>query len=272
MPKFSAPDGTQLHYTDEGTGTPILCLSGLTRNGQDFNYMAPYFSDIRLIRMDYRGRGQSDWAAPETYTVPTETKDALALLDYLGLDKVGVIGTSRGGIIAMFMALTAKSRLMGACLVDVGPELNTTGLDAIKGYIGKNPVVQNIEDLARARARMLHGFANVPDSRWLEEARLHYIATDDGLKINYDPGLAKIFAANTSASTDSWAMFEAMEGLPIALIRAANSDLLSSDTAAKMRQKRPDMIFADVPDRGHVPFLDEPQSITAIRAWVETLS
>ena len=268
MPKFFAADGTRIHFTDEGEGLPVLCLSGLTRNGTDFDYLAPYLTGIRHIRMDYRGRGQSDWADPASYAVPVEAGDALALLDHLGIDKAAIIGTSRGGIIAMFLALTAKDRLRGACLVDVGPVLNTEGLDTIKGYIGKNPVTKNLHDLARARARMLHGFANVPDSRWLEEAQKHYIETPDGITINYDPQLAQVFnAANTGG--DAWPMFDAMSGLPIALVRAANSDLLTRETAHQMQTRRPDMIFVDVADRGHVPFLDEPEAVAAIQSWLD---
>ena len=48
------------------------------------------------------------------------------------------------------------------------------------------------------------------------------------------------------------------------MIRGANSDLLSRETAARMRDARPDLIFAEVPERGHCPFLDEPESLEAI--------
>jgi len=63
-------------------------------------------------------------------------------------------------------------------------------------------------------------------------------------------------------------MFDACAGLPLALIRGANSDLLSAEVAAEMQARRPDMIFANVPDRGHVPFLDEPQAVAALTAWL----
>jgi pimeloyl-ACP methyl ester carboxylesterase len=84
--RFTAPDGTGLHITDEGPrdGKVVLCLSGLTRNGTDFDYVAPYLADVRLIRMDYRGRGRSDWADPSTYQVAVEAADVLALLHHLG--------------------------------------------------------------------------------------------------------------------------------------------------------------------------------------------
>jgi hypothetical protein len=35
-----------------------------------------------------------------------------------------------------------------------------------------------------------------------------------------------------------------------------------------MRRRRPDMIFAEVPGRAHVPFLDEPESLQVIHAFL----
>ena len=272
MPEFLAPDGIRIHYSDEGEGPAILALSGLTRNGSDFDYVAPHLLGNRLIRMDYRGRGESGWSDPDTYTISTEAGDALALLDHLGIEKTAVLGTSRGGLIAMLLAAIAKPRLTGVCLVDIGPELSSSGLDVIKNYIGKNPVQKTYDEAALMRSELLSGFNNVPESRWREEVQKHYTETPEGLKINYDPALRDaVIAAGTQPTPDLWPLFDAFEGLPLALIRGENSDLLSRQTAAEMSRRRPDMIRTDVPDRGHVPFLDEPQSLEALRAWLTLL-
>jgi len=272
MQKFQTHDGLSLAYSDQGSGLPVLCLSGLTRNADDFNYIAPHLGDVRLIRMDYRGRGQSDWADPATYTVPVEALDALALLDHLGLEQAAILGTSRGGLIAMLLAATAKDRLLGVCLNDIGPVVDMGGLAMIKTYLGRNPPQKTYAEAAKARAVFYREFNNVPDSRWLEEVRMHLVDTGDGLTINYDPDLARIFESTDPtadpAPPDFWPAFDALADLPLATIRGANSNLLSADTATEMRRRRPDMIFAEIPDRGHVPFLDEPPAVETIRAWV----
>jgi len=131
MPFFRTSDGTNLHYTDAGQGTPVIALAGLTRNGGDFDHVAPKLP-CRLIRLDYRGRGQSDWADPATYTIPQEAQDTLALMDHLGIDKAAILGTSRGGLIAMLIAATAKDRLLGVALNDIGPEIADAGMKIIK--------------------------------------------------------------------------------------------------------------------------------------------
>lgn len=139
---FTTKDGAKLAYSDEGAGLPLLCLAGLTRTMADFNYLRPHLpppqsGQLRLIRMDYRGRGASDWTGH--YTVLREAQDALELLDHLGVAQVAVLGTSRGGLIGMALAAMAKPRLLGLRLNDVGPVIERAGLERIFDYIGRNP-------------------------------------------------------------------------------------------------------------------------------------
>ena len=272
MPHFTAPDGTNLHYDETGDGQPLLCLSGLTRNATDFDYVLPHLSGLRVIRMDYRGRGGSDWADPATYTIPVEAQDALALLDHLGIARAPILGTSRGGLIGMTLAAVAKARLAGLCLNDIGPEIAPAGMDAIRAYVGRNPAEKTYDEAAGMRAALLAGFEDVPEGRWDVEVRKHYHETADGLQINYDPKLRDaVLATADQPMPDLWPLFDALQDLPTALIRGANSDLLSPETYAEMRRRRPDMIATEVPGRGHVPFLDEPEALAAIHAWLEQL-
>lgn len=267
---FIARDGARLAYSEEGEGLPLLCLPGLTRTMADFDYLRPHLPPCRLIRMDYRGRGASDWTGAATYTVPQEGQDALALLDHLGVDRAAILGTSRGGLIGMLLAAVAKDRLLGLCLNDIGPDIHRPGLTRIFDYVGRNPASKTHEALAEALPRNMPGFANIPSDRWLAEARLHYSATETGLKITYDPALRDAFlAAFDGPPADLWPLYDACAGLPMALIRGANSDLLTVETVAEMRRRHPDLIFAEVPDRAHIPFLDEGESLAAIHAFLK---
>jgi pimeloyl-ACP methyl ester carboxylesterase len=278
MRYFAASDGARLAYRDEGEGLPLLALSGLTRTGTDFDYLAPHLSalypeGVRLIRLDYRGRGGSDRTGSDSYTVPREAQDALELLDHLGLDSAAVLGTSRGGMIGMYLVAVARARLRGLCLNDVGPALNHAGLARIKDYVGRNPAARDHADLARKLPNAMPEFANVPESRWLQEAQRHSVETEQGLRNNYDPALRESFlAAFEGPEIDLWPLFDLAAGLPLALIRGANSDLLSPETAAEMRRRRPDMVFAEVPNRGHIPFLDEAEALSAIRDWLRLIA
>ena len=272
MPRFTTSDGLSLHYTDEGKGIPLLCLAGLTRDGRDFDFVAPHLGGVRLIRLDYRGRGQSDWGPFETYQIPVEGRDALELLDHLGLERAAVLGTSRGGLIAMVLAATAKDRLLGVALNDIGPEIADTGLEVIKGYLGRRPPHKTHAEVAKRRAEVMTMFTNVPESRWLEEAQRLFVETPAGLELTYDPKLRDaVLGQGTQPAPDLWPLFDALAGLPLCGIRGANSDLLTAETFAEMMRRRADMIAVEVPDRGHIPFLDEPEALDALRRWIRML-
>ncbi|PJI85096.1 pimeloyl-ACP methyl ester carboxylesterase [Yoonia maricola] len=271
MPSYTSADGLNLHYSDEGEGLPLIALAGLTRNGADFDHVAPHLP-VRLIRPDYRGRGQSDWADPATYTIPQEAADVLALMDHLGLERAAVLGTSRGGLIAMFLAATAKDRLMGVALNDIGPVIDDKGIAVIKDYIGRNPAQNTYAEAAEARAKLWSHFQDVPMDRWLAEVKAHYKQTDAGLVIRYDPKLRDaVLSADVKLTPDLWPLFDALTDLPLALIRGANSDLLTIETADEMARRRPDMIRVDIAGRGHVPFLDEPGAVDALHRWLEKM-
>lgn len=273
MKKFQTSDGLTLAFHDEGQGQPVLCLPGLTRNSNDFNFLAPHMRDVRLIRLDYRGRGESDYDPNwQNYSVPVEARDVVELLDHLGLEKAAMIGTSRGGMISLVLAMVAKNRLSGVLLNDIGPEMDMKGLALIADYIGRKPAYKTFAEAAADRPNVMPDFANVPYDRWLAEVSGQYFETPDGLALRYDAKLRDaVIGTLTGDAPDLWPFFDALEGLPLALLRGANSNLLTPQTAAEMRKRRPDMIYAEVPDRGHIPFLDEPESLATITQWLEKI-
>lgn len=271
MSTFRTSDGLSLYFEDEGAGIPLLCLPGLTRTTQDFQYVTPHLPSCRLIKLDYRGRGQSQWdEAWQNYTLPVEIRDVMELMDHLSLPSVAILGTSRGGLIAMRLAAAAPDRLLGVALNDIGPELDPAGLAGIMTYLGKRPAARTHAEAAAALPIVLKQFENVPPERWMQEARTHFRAGKDGLDFTYDPHLRDAVKAG-GTMLDLWPFFDALAGKPVALIRGAASDLLSAETARKMQARRPDLIYAEAPGRGHVPFLDEPEAIVAIRTWMERM-
>ncbi|MEM9010130.1 MAG: alpha/beta hydrolase [Pseudomonadota bacterium] len=272
--RFAVADRLQLAFVDSGgPGTPVLCLAGLTRNMADFAPVAERLGGRRrIIRLDSRGRGASDWD-PDVmnYTVPVEAQDALALLDHLEIPRAIILGTSRGGLLAMTIAVIAKDRLAGVLLNDIGPEVDPKGLEAISAYLGRPPSYASYAEAAAGQAAALaEMFPTVTPEEWRRAVEAIYVETDAGLELRYDPGLREAVLANTPETPpDLWPLFAALEGVPLALLRGANSNLLSAETAARMRTARPDMLFAEVPDRGHVPFLTEPESIALIDRFLD---
>ena len=272
----TALDGVRLAYDDQGQGAPLLCLPGLTRNMDDFDPVVDRFADkARVIRMDFRGRGASDHADPTTYAIPQEAMDVLALLDHLGLEAVSILGTSRGGLVAMALAGMAPDRLAGVIFNDIGPEIMPEGLSYIMEYIGRVPRYRTLGEAAAAMPKAYAGaFQNVPDATWQAFAARLYTETPEGLALRYDPKLRDAVAAafeSDAPAPDLWPLFDALAGKPLGLLRGRHSNILSADTAAEMQRRRPDMLYEELADRGHVPFLDEPQCVDLIERYLERL-
>jgi pimeloyl-ACP methyl ester carboxylesterase len=268
--RFTTSDGLSLAYTDTGAGRPLLGLPGLTRNAADFEDLAAALGGrYRLIALTARGRHGSDFDQDwKNYNVGVEGRDAIELLDHLGLEKVTVIGTSRGGLIAMLLALLTKDRLSAVLLNDIGPDIAPGGLDRIKGYLGIPPKGKTYADVAAALlATSGAEFPDVSLARWEICARRWFTETPEGMALNYDPKLRDaVLSGAVEAAPDMWPLFDAFAGVPLAVLRGANSDLLSRETLTKMSERRPDLILAEVPNRGHVPFLDEPESLATLDA------
>lgn len=273
---FIAADGLSLAYADEGEGPVLLCLAGLGRNMDDFETVLNFTSEARVIRLDSRGRGRSDRDANwKNYSIPQESADALALLDHLGIERAAILGTSRGGLIAMGLAAAHRDRLSGAVLVDIGPELAPEGLDYILSYFGHPPGFDDYDMAVRELPqRMAPRFRNVSPDQWRAYARRIWEQTPQGLMPRYDLCIrdAILAYAAEAGEVDLWPLFRAFGDLPLGLIRGANSDLLSSATADRMLAELPHMRRADIPDRGHVPFLDEAPAQSLIADFLKDLT
>ncbi|MFT6773006.1 MAG: pimeloyl-ACP methyl ester carboxylesterase [Paracoccaceae bacterium] len=271
---FNAPDGRRLEFHDTGgDGTALLCLAGLTRNIRDFAHIPAQWPGRRVIRLSSRGRGGSDRAADPMveYQVPVEAGDALALLDHLGISRVGVLGTSRGGILGMAMAAMRPGLVASLILNDVGAMVDVAGLLRIRDYVGVPPHAKNFTEAAQALARAhAADFPGVPLARWETHARAIYDG-EGAPTLSYDPAIALTLAALDEAGPqiDLRPLFAACATVPTLVIRGANSNILSAQTLADMQAGHPDLTAVTAADRGHAPFLDEPEAAAAIRAHLD---
>lgn len=275
---YTSPDGLRLHYR-EYAGPPharmtVLCIPGLTRNARDFEDVAPHLADrYRVICAELRGRGLSAYASdPMTYVPATYVRDMVALLDAAGVKRVAVIGTSLGGIISMLLAALVPERLLGVVINDIGPELDPVGLARIGSYVGRSKPITTWDEAAAA-IEAIDGtiFPEYKGDDWVRMARRRFIeAPDGGLRADYDLNISKPFVASAKA-VDLWPFFRAFRMMPILAIRGALSDLLSPEIFDRMQSAVPHLKRVTVPNRGHAPYLDEPESRTAIDAFLDAL-
>jgi len=276
---FTSDDGLRLFGRDygplNGSLTPVLCLAGLTRNSKDFHQVASRLSqERRVIVPDYRGRGLSQYASDwQTYQPDVEMADAVKLLDHSGIEKFYVIGTSRGGLISMVMGQTIKHRLAGVVLNDIGPKLEDDGLIRIADAINIRTRHDDWREVADSLKEYSIGFSGLSDEDWMEFARNLYREKDGVIEADYDVHLTKTFPdadfVRSGRIPEAWDLFAGFSGLPVGIIRGENSDLLSPETVEKMHQTHDGLISATVPNRAHVPFLDEPEAVEVIDQVLE---
>jgi pimeloyl-ACP methyl ester carboxylesterase len=258
-----------------GTGPDLLLMHGLTRNSADFEPLAQHLAGrFRLIVPDQRGRGLSQWD-PDTanYRPDVYAQDMLGLLDGLGIGKCGVIGTSMGGLIAMVMNALRPEAITALVLNDVGPVLDPAGLARIQSYVGPaGPMASWDEAAARCRAINSEALPRLKDSDWRAFARRTCREQEAGTVIfDYDPAIAQGVAIDDpkTAPPDMWPLWEALDRVPVLVVRGALSDLLSRETVAAMRSRHSGPFEAvEVPETGHAPILDEPVALQAIQRFL----
>lgn len=278
--RFTAEDGTPLYARDynSATGglTPVVCLPGLTRNSKDFETIAPRLAaSRRVICPDFRGRGLSGRADPSTYRPDQECADTLLLLDQLGIERFAIIGTSRGGIVAMVMAARALPRMAGVAFNDIGPRIDKAGLIRIRSYLGADAAFAHWGDAVDAMKFTTPGFGTLTEAEWMAFARAVFRDMDGKPHTDYDPGLTANFpsVADIEAGKvpELWGLLDLMVDVPSVVFRGEHSDLLSAQTVEEMQAHHRRLVAVTVKERGHVPFLDEPECTAAIDHWLREI-
>ena len=269
---WQSDDGIRLHcrdYAGRADRPPILCLPGLTRNARDFaNVAARLAGEWRVICVDFRGRGESGYAKdPMTYVPPAYVRDIEGLLADLGCERFVAFGTSMGGLVTMLLAAAAPSRIAGALLNDVGPEIEAAGLSRIRGYVGRAhswPTwLHAARGLQEANADV---YPHYETEDWLGMAkRLYRITAAGRIVLDYDMNIAEPFrVADDAPAPDLWPLFEALRPAPVLIVRGGRSDVLSGATAEGMRTTLDHAELVTIADVGHTPTLTEPAAAAAI--------
>src|SRR5919198_1477388 len=198
----TAQDGLRLHVRAHGartsTALPVVCLPGLARTAVDFESLAPTLSNNRqVLAVDYRGRGKSDYDHnPANYNLQVELADLLAVLTAFGIGRAVFIGTSRGGILTMLLAVARPTAIAGCVLNDIGPVIELTGLMRIKGYVGKLPQPASFREAADVlQHRFGSHFPKWSDADWLSFAHRTFKEEAERIVPDYDPALATVLAS-----------------------------------------------------------------------------
>lgn len=292
--RYTSHDGLSLYYREYGHADDlIICLPGLTRNSKDFHELASHLAGrYRVLCPDLRGRGQSDRDPKWRHYHPgTYVKDIWTLMDELDINRVTVIGTSLGGLMAMIMAAQRPQCLAAIIMNDIGPEIDPVGYARIKAYAGRQSKVNNWQEAAE-QCRQTYALA-IPDMSmefWDSYAHRCYKEADNGIPVpDADSNIGEAIRKGTKVTRiltglrklgllrriagvpiDPWDSFRAIS-MPCLVVRGGISDILSEEIVSRMLAVKTDLQRATIPNRGHAPMLDEPESLRAIDDFLNSL-
>ena len=269
-----SPSGLhRMAYTEWGAADNpqvLICVHGLSRNGRDFDVLAQALAaDYRVICPDIVGRGRSDWLRDAAnYGIAQYVADMIVLIARLNVDSVAWLGTSMGGLIGMVLASLEGTPISRLLLNDVGPVIAAESIKRIGDYIGRTPRFENLADSEQYIRRVSAPFGRLTDEQWqhLTESSVR-LSADGRFELRFDAaGIAESFRrATTAGEIDLWPIYDRI-ACPTLVVRGAESDLLSRETARAMTQCGPRPELVEVPGVGHAPmFMDEAQIAIARR-------
>ena len=260
----------------------VVCVHGLSRQGRDFDTLARTLCvDYRVVCPDVAGRGQSEWLAdPVAYQIPTYVSDMVALVARLGAAQVDWVGTSMGGLIGLgFASLrdrAGRSLVRRLLLNDVGPAIRAEAVQRIGSYLGLPKRYASVEEAADYLLTISKGFGPHTREQWLALTRPQLKAVNDdqgaGFVSHYDLQIALPFKSVTpqvAAAGEAllWQRYDTLN-CPTLLLRGAESDLLSRETAQAMTQRGPKARLVELPGIGHAPTLVADDQVALVREFL----
>ncbi len=274
-------------WGDSNAAHVVVCVHGLSRQGRDFDVLAQALvaragGALRVICPDVVGRGQSDWLAdPQGYQVPTYACDMMALLAYLQpqTKTLDWVGTSMGGLIGMavfgqqqFPPPLPVRRLV---LNDVGPTLEWKALARISAYLGRVVQYESLQQAADAMWAVSTSFGPHTPAQWLDLSR-HMVKPVPGsataVTLHYDPAIATYFSSVTQEAAAQgeaalWALYDGIQAQTLVL-RGADSDLLSPQTAQRMTERGPKARVVEFAGVGHAPTMIADDQVDTVARFL----
>ena len=262
-------------WGDPDNPKTLLCVHGLTRVSDDFDALAESLcSDYRVICPDVVGRGRSGHLRdPRHYLVPQYVADMVTLIARLNVETVHWVGTSMGGLIGMALASLPATPIRKLVLNDIGPVLNVPALARIGEYVGQAPAFATFEEGVDYVRQVSLSFGPHSREQWNKLAADVLHRTPDGQwAFHYDPALGVTLRAMDAQGVQQaeallWTAYDAIE-CPTLLMRGAESDLLSRETAQAMTQRGPKAALVEIPGVGHAPTLVDPAQIEIVSRFL----
>ncbi|MFC6947193.1 alpha/beta fold hydrolase [Paraburkholderia dipogonis] len=235
---------------------PVILLHGLRSYAMTWEPTASFFaSGLRLIALDQRGRGDSDWDSGHDYFTSAYVTDLEALVAHLGLDRFILIGHSLGGANALVYTARHPEKVSALVVEDIGPgsSSSTEGAKRIVREIESTP--SRFDDWDAARQFWRDKRPNISEAALNSRLKYTLKESEDGSVVwKYDAegiGRARMeLARRPELGVDLWPVVDGLS-CPTLFIRGAQSDFLSKSTVQEMSRRNPNIAWREVGNAGH---------------------
>ena len=260
-----------LEWGDPRNKDVLVCVHGLARSSRDFDDLARALcGHFRVACPDLAGRGDSDRLVdPALYVVPTYVSDMVTLIARLDAESVNWVGTSLGGLVGMALAAQPGSPIKRLLLNDVGPVIAKVALERLAMYLGQTPAFASLAEAEKYVRAVSAPFGPHSEAQWrfLTETFVRKDA-EGKWRAHYDPRIADEYKRTLpEKDIELWHLYDAIR-CPTMVLRGAQSDLLSRETAEAMKGRGPKAKLVEIAGVGHAPTLLNPDQIAIVREFL----
>ncbi len=258
-------EGRRFHYTEWGppAAPTVVLLHGVTGHARTWDDEARALGrDRHVIALDQRGHGDSDPAPDGDYTLPALVGDIAAFADAQRLARFELVGLSLGGRVAIAYAAAHPARIGRLVVIDIGPDVAPAGRARVGAAMAHAP--ERFETVADAFALVRAANPRSSEARLRERVR-HGLRPlpGGGFTWKYDRALREAVREGRWRDTvDLWPLWASLR-CPTLLVRGAESDVLSVETAQRMIDTQPLARLVEVEGAGHPVPGDRPAEFLA---------
>jgi pimeloyl-ACP methyl ester carboxylesterase len=252
---FTGSSGNRLVADAGGApGAPPVVLlhgGGQTRHSWGKAQRELIAEGYRVLAVDARGHGESDWVASGDYSLASQVGDVGTIAASLGR-KPALVGASMGGVNALIACGDNPALASALVLVDVAPRLEPDGIDQIERFMRANP--DGFDSIDSAGNAVAAYYPARPRPASFDGLRKNLRLRDNGRWYwHWDPAM---FAGSRQAKVGAMRkrMLEAAAKIriPTLLVRGAQSEMVSMDGVDELREKLPHLEFVDIAGAGHM--------------------
>ena len=261
--RFVEVNGINLHYLEWGnTDRPtILMLHGISQQAHSWDFISlPLSVDYRVIALDQRGHGDSDWSPNGYYSTDIYVGDIEGVVGAMGLENFHLMGHSMGGRNSLAWASGRQGVLKSLTIVDTGPETQRRGQNRIQQF---RELPDELDTLDEFASRVME-YTGRNREQTMGALKYSIRQRQDGKWTwKYDKAMrVSGFRAPTWTPDQLWDGWRKID-CPALVVRGARSDIFADETMVRMAEEHPDCTTVTVENAGHLVQGDNPPDFLA---------